>query len=109
QRTQTEHVFCETCPQRGERVATEKNHRDRCAAQRLYRDGDSAARPDLRKSRCLERGRRYDRSDPKDGGRLADRTERPGRGFLEGGWTPVVKIGETIIIGGELFVHYRLG
>jgi hypothetical protein len=24
-------------------------HRDRCAAQRLYRDGDCAARPDLRK------------------------------------------------------------
>ena len=41
--------FCETCPQRGERIATEKNHRDRCAAQRLYRDGDSAACPDLRK------------------------------------------------------------
>jgi len=24
------------------------------------------------------------------------------------GWTPAGKIGETIIIGGELFVHYRL-
>src|SRR5262245_53279046 len=42
--------FCETCPQRGERIATEEDHRDRCTAQRLYRDGGSATRPDLRKS-----------------------------------------------------------
>ena len=32
-----------------ERTATEEDHRDRCAAERLYRDGDSAARADLRK------------------------------------------------------------
>ena len=32
-----------------EKIATEEDHRDRCAAQRLYRDGDCAARPDLRK------------------------------------------------------------
>ena len=43
-------TFCETCPQRGERIAGEEDHRDRCTTQRLYRDGDSAARPDLRKS-----------------------------------------------------------
>jgi uncharacterized protein len=30
-------------------LATEEDHRDRCAAERLYRDGDSAARADLRK------------------------------------------------------------
>jgi bifunctional DNase/RNase len=42
-------LFWETCPQRGERIATEEDHRDRCAAQRLYRHGDCAARPDLRK------------------------------------------------------------
>ena len=40
--------FCETCPQRGERIATEEDHRDRCAAQRLYRNGDSTTRSDLR-------------------------------------------------------------
>jgi uncharacterized protein len=34
---------------RGERIATKEDHRDRCAAQRLYRHGDCAARPDLRK------------------------------------------------------------
>src|ERR1700740_3080750 len=45
QRSQTRHLFCETCPQCGERIATEEDHRDRCAAQRLYRDGDCAARP----------------------------------------------------------------
>jgi hypothetical protein len=33
----------------GRRVATEKDHRDRCAERRLYRDGDCTARPDLRK------------------------------------------------------------
>ena len=49
QRSQAEHLFCKTCPQRGERIATEEDHRDRCTAQRLYSDGDSAARPDLRK------------------------------------------------------------
>ena len=34
----------------GGRIATEEDHRDRCTAQRLYSDGDSAARTDLRKS-----------------------------------------------------------
>ena len=50
QRSQAEHLFCATCPQRGERIATEEDHLDRCTARRLYSDGDSAARPDLRKS-----------------------------------------------------------
>ena len=31
QRSQARHLFCETCPQRGERIATEEDHRDRCA------------------------------------------------------------------------------
>src|SRR5271165_5656727 len=48
QRYQARYLFCETCPRCGERIATEEDHRDRCAAQRLYRDGDCAARPDLR-------------------------------------------------------------
>ena len=39
--------FAETCLERGERNATEKDHRDRCAAQRLYRHGDSTIRSDL--------------------------------------------------------------
>src|SRR5215469_1122012 len=56
QRSQADNLFCETCPQRRERIAAEEDHRDRCAAQRLYRYGDSAPRPDLRKSRCLGRG-----------------------------------------------------
>jgi hypothetical protein len=34
QRSQADDLFCETCPQRGERIATEKDHRDRCAAER---------------------------------------------------------------------------
>src|SRR5271157_5885056 len=41
--------FCETCPQCRERTQTEEDHRARCAAQRLYRDGDSANRADLHK------------------------------------------------------------
>src|SRR6516164_4386316 len=49
QRSQAGHLFCETWPQRGERIATEEDHRDRCTPQRLYSDGDSAARPDLHK------------------------------------------------------------
>ena len=32
----------------GERTRTEENHRDRRASQRLYRDGNCAACPDLR-------------------------------------------------------------
>jgi bifunctional DNase/RNase len=32
----------------GERNATAEDHRDRCAAQRLYRHGDSTIRSDLR-------------------------------------------------------------
>ena len=43
------HLFCETCLKCRERTETEEDHRDRCAAQRLYRDGDSANRADLRK------------------------------------------------------------
>ena len=42
------HLFCETCLERGERIATEEDHRDRCAAQRLYRNGDSTTGSDLR-------------------------------------------------------------
>jgi hypothetical protein len=32
QRSQARHLFCETCPQFRERIATEEDHRDRCAA-----------------------------------------------------------------------------
>src|SRR3984893_1803853 len=49
-RSQAQHLFCETRPQCGERIATEKDYRDRCTAERLYRDGGCAARPDLRQS-----------------------------------------------------------
>jgi Domain of unknown function (DUF151) len=49
QRSQARHVLCKACPQCGERTETEEDHRDRRAAQRLYRDGDCAACPDLRK------------------------------------------------------------
>ena len=42
------HLFCETCLERGGRIATEEDHRNRCAAQRLYRHGDSTIRSDLR-------------------------------------------------------------
>jgi hypothetical protein len=37
----------------GERNATEEDHRDRCAAQRLYCHGDSTTRSHLREPRCL--------------------------------------------------------
>ena len=43
------HVLCKARPQCGERIETEEDHRDRRAAQRLYRDGDCAGCPDLRK------------------------------------------------------------
>ena len=45
----------------GERTETEEDYRDRCAAQRLHPDGDSAKRADLRKPRCLGTGPRHDK------------------------------------------------
>src|ERR1700674_2265093 len=47
QRSQARHVLCKAGHQCGKRIATEEDHRNRSAAQRLYCDGDCGARPDL--------------------------------------------------------------